>query len=283
MVTIQVNNLIDFVAEVFSHSESSPEEARRIATYLTTANLTGHDSHGVIRVPVYIRWKKTGSVVPNQTAEIVVDTPSLAVVDGKFGYGQTVTPQAVRIGIEKCKKAGLAAVALRNAGHIGRVGDWAEMAAAEGLVSVHFVNAAGSLLVAPFGGVAEAAVDRALLRRHSAPGAGSDRARFRHLDRRRRQGAGGKPRRQETADGRAGRCRRHAERGSVRALRALHAGRAARPYQGHRRDPRVRRAQGLGAGLHLRAARRRADRHRRHLGRPAASPTACWPSMSIPR
>ena len=75
MVTIQVNNLIDFVAEVFSHSESSPEEARRIATYLTTANLTGHDSHGVIRVPVYIRWKKTGNVIPNQTPEIVVDTP----------------------------------------------------------------------------------------------------------------------------------------------------------------------------------------------------------------
>src|ERR1700749_3511947 len=153
MVTIQVNNLIDFVADVFAHSESSPEEAKRIATYLTTANLTGHDSHGVIRVPVYIRWKKTGSVVPNQTAELVVDTPSLAVVDGKFGYGQTVAPQAVRIGIEKCKKAGLAAVALRNAGHIGRVGDWAEMAAPEGRGSVHFVNAAGSLLVAPFGGV----------------------------------------------------------------------------------------------------------------------------------
>jgi hydroxycarboxylate dehydrogenase B len=153
MVTIKVNNLIDFVADVFSHAESSSEESRRIATYLTTANLTGHDSHGVIRVPVYIRWKKTGNVVPNQTAEVVVDTPSLAVVDGKFGYGQTVTPFAVKTGIEKCRKAGLAAVALRNAGHIGRVGDWAEMAAAEGLVSVHFVNAAGSLLVAPFGGV----------------------------------------------------------------------------------------------------------------------------------
>src|ERR1700755_3525032 len=153
MVTIQVENLINFVAEVFSHSDSSPEEAKRIASYLTTANLTGHDSHGVIRVPVYIRWKKMGSVVPDQTVDLVVDTPSLAVVDGKFGYGQTVTPQAVKIGIEKCKKAGLAAVALRNAGHIGRVGDWAEMAAAEGLVSVHFVNAAGSLLVAPYGGV----------------------------------------------------------------------------------------------------------------------------------
>src|SRR6266849_4298312 len=153
MVTIKVQNLVDFVGEVFAHSESSPEEARRIATYLTTANLTGHDSHGVIRVPVYIGWKKMGSVVPDQTVEVVVDTPSLAVVDGKFGYGQTVTPQAVRIGIEKCKKAGLAAVALRNSGHLGRVGDWAEMAAAEGLISVHFVTAAGSVLVAPYGGV----------------------------------------------------------------------------------------------------------------------------------
>lgn len=153
MVTIQLSNLIEFVADVFNHADSSPEEARRIATCLTTANLTGHDSHGVIRVPVYIRWKKMGSVVPNQSAEVVVDTPSLAVIDGKFGYGQTVAPQAVKIGIDKCKKSGLAAVALRNAGHIGRVGDWAEMAAAEGLVSIHFVNAAGSVLVAPFGGV----------------------------------------------------------------------------------------------------------------------------------
>jgi uncharacterized oxidoreductase len=153
MVTIQLPNLIDFVGDVFSHAESSSEEARRIATYLSTANLTGHDSHGVIRVPVYIRWKKMGSIVPNQSAEVVVDTPSLAVVDGKFGYGQTVAPQAVKIGIEKCKAAGLAAVALRNAGHIGRIGDWAEMAAAEGLISVHFVNAAGSVLVAPYGGV----------------------------------------------------------------------------------------------------------------------------------
>ena len=84
--------------------------------------------------------------------EVVVDTPSIAVLDGKFGFGQTMTPQAVRSGSRNAE-AGLAAIALRNSGHIGRVGEWAEMAAAEGLVSVHFVNAAGSVLVAPFGGV----------------------------------------------------------------------------------------------------------------------------------
>src|SRR5258707_776362 len=147
MVTIQVPNLIDFVAEVFNRADSSPEEARRIATYLTTANLTGHDSHGVIRVPVYIRWKKTGSVVPNQTAELVVDTPSLAVVDGKFGYGQTVAPQAGRVGIEKCREAGLAPGGPRQARHIRRVGDWAEMAAGGRLGSGPFLKAAGSAFV----------------------------------------------------------------------------------------------------------------------------------------
>ena len=82
----------------------------------------------------------------------MTETPVLAVVDGLHGFGQTVTPQAVAIGIEKCKAMGLSMVALRNAGHIGRVGDWAEMAAEAGLVSVHFVNASGSVLVAPFGG-----------------------------------------------------------------------------------------------------------------------------------
>jgi uncharacterized oxidoreductase len=58
----------------------------------------------------------------------------------------------VAIGIEKCKAMGLSMVALRRTGHIGRVGDWAETAAAAGLVSIHFVNASGSVLVAPFGG-----------------------------------------------------------------------------------------------------------------------------------
>ncbi|WP_315837699.1 malate/lactate/ureidoglycolate dehydrogenase [Bradyrhizobium prioriisuperbiae] len=153
MVTIQSQKLIDFVADIFAHAGSSEAEARRIGTYLVTANLTGHDSHGVIRVPVYMRWRNNGNIVPDRTVKLLVDTPSLAVIDGCWGYGQTVGPQAVAIGIEKCKAAGLAAITLRNSGHIGRIGDWAEMAAAEGLISIHFVNAAGSILVAPFGGV----------------------------------------------------------------------------------------------------------------------------------
>jgi len=152
-VTVKAKALEAFVADIFSCAGCSKEEGDRIGRYLVSANLSGHDSHGVVRVPRYVVQKKSGTVVADVTVDLVVDTPVIAVVDGKYGFGQTVTPQAVRIGIEKCRGSGLSAVTLRNAGHVGRVGDWAEMAAEAGLVSVHFVNASGSVLVAPFGGV----------------------------------------------------------------------------------------------------------------------------------
>jgi uncharacterized oxidoreductase len=152
MVTIRADALAGLVREIFAKAGCSGAEAERIGRYLVSANLTGHDSHGVVRVPRYVHWKKVGVVVADRVAKVVTETPVLAVVDGLHGFGQTVAPQAVRIGIEKCQKNGLSMVALRNAGHIGRVGDWAEMAAEAGLISVHFVNASGSILVAPFGG-----------------------------------------------------------------------------------------------------------------------------------
>jgi uncharacterized oxidoreductase len=63
-----------------------------------------------------------------------------------------VAEQATEFGIARAIEQGAAIVGLRNAGHIGRVGDYAEMAARAGLISIHFVNVAGSVLVAPFGG-----------------------------------------------------------------------------------------------------------------------------------
>jgi hydroxycarboxylate dehydrogenase B len=147
------DRLTALCADVFERLGSDSGEARRVACSLVGANLAGHDSHGVIRLPRYVDWVRSGDIVPNRTIERLVDTPVIAVVDGCYGFGQTVAPLAVAIGIEKAKAAGLSAISLRNAGHIGRVGEWAEMAAAAGLISIHFVNVAGSVLVAPFGGI----------------------------------------------------------------------------------------------------------------------------------
>jgi len=148
---IKANALESLVADIFAAAGCSRAEARRIALHLVKANLAGHDSHGVVRVQRYLPALREGLLHPDQPVAVLVDTPVLAVVDGKFGFGQTVAPQAVEIGLAKCRAMGLSAVALRNAGHIGRVADWAEMAGHAGLVSVHFVNAVGAPLVAPFG------------------------------------------------------------------------------------------------------------------------------------
>lgn len=153
MPNIKADALQTFVRDIFTAIGCSKEEGERVGKYLVGANLSGHDSHGVARVPRYVQWKQEGFIYPDRQVKRLVDTPVLAVLDGQHGFGQTTAPQAVAIGIEKCKAMGLSAVALRNSGHVGRVGEWAEMAAQAGLVSVHFVNVAGSVLVAPFGGV----------------------------------------------------------------------------------------------------------------------------------
>jgi hydroxycarboxylate dehydrogenase B len=150
---VPARTLEELVAAIFGAAGCSPTESELIATELVGANLTGHDSHGVVRVPLYVDWMRAGWVSADRTAEVVTDGGAFAVLDGHQGFGQTVATQAVALGVERASATGSCIVALRNAGHIGRVGAYAETALAAGLISIHFVNVAGSPLVAPFGAV----------------------------------------------------------------------------------------------------------------------------------
>lgn len=153
MVSIDAERLEDLVREIFLSEDCSPEESARIALYLVRSNLTGHDSHGVIRVPRYVGWLREGATVRGRILDIVSQSGSLAVADGGYGFGQTIGPLAVELGLGLARQNGVGLVALRHSGHLGRIGEWAEMAVEAGFASVHFVNVSGSLLVAPFGGV----------------------------------------------------------------------------------------------------------------------------------
>jgi uncharacterized oxidoreductase len=141
------------VRKVFERVGSAPEEAASIGRYLVGATLTGHDSHGVIRVPRYVEYVRNGIIKINQKIATVVDSGAFAVLDGQYGFGQVIGPQATRFGIARAKELGGATIALRRAGHLGRIGDFADMASAEGLISLHFVTMVGGPIVAPFGGV----------------------------------------------------------------------------------------------------------------------------------
>ena len=152
-IIIPINALRRLITTIFGHAGCDAEESARIALYLSNATLTGHDSHGVIRTQRYVEWLREGKVKAGQRLSVLSENDVLAIVDGNYGFGQTVGPLAVQMGIEKARQHGVSIIALRHSGHLGRIGDWAEMAAAENQVSLHFVNVSGSLLVAPFGGV----------------------------------------------------------------------------------------------------------------------------------
>jgi uncharacterized oxidoreductase len=153
-MNLPADRLRSLVTAIFRSAGCGAGEADRIALRLVESNLVGHDSHGVIRVPTYVKWLQSGKVFAGRSIQVVFENEALAVVDGQLGFGQTIGEQATRLGIDKCRRHGVAVVALRNTGHLGRIGDWPLMAAEAGQISLHFVNTTGAgILVAPFGGI----------------------------------------------------------------------------------------------------------------------------------
>jgi uncharacterized oxidoreductase len=131
---------------------SEPAEARLVADNLVTANLLGHDSHGVGMIPRYIDAVLEGGLSPNQHPKATLDTGVLLALDGCKGYGQSIGRDAMQMAIERAQRHGSCIMTLGNSHHLGRIGHWAEMAVAQGLISIHFVNVISHARVAPYGG-----------------------------------------------------------------------------------------------------------------------------------
>ncbi len=131
---------------------SSADEAAAVAGNLIDANLTGHDSHGIGMLPRYADAFLEGGLRPNAHVTTLLDGGALLRLDGNAGFGQVIGHEAMALGISRAQTHGSCIVALGNAHHLGRIGAWAEQAAAAGLVSLHFVNVISRAIVAPQGG-----------------------------------------------------------------------------------------------------------------------------------
>lgn len=149
---LQAQELQAQVAAILRASGSSTEEADTVAANLVLANLSGHDSHGVGMLPRYVAAVLEGSLKPNASVQVVLDAGTLLSLNGERGYGQVVGEQAMALGIARAKTHGSCIMTLANAHHLARIGHFAEMAVAQGLVSLHFVNVWARPMVAPFGG-----------------------------------------------------------------------------------------------------------------------------------
>ncbi|OGL05690.1 MAG: hypothetical protein A3H48_01530 [Candidatus Rokubacteria bacterium RIFCSPLOWO2_02_FULL_71_18] len=153
MPLLDAGTLERVTRDIFARLGAPADDAAWIAMLLVRANLRGHDSHGVIRIPQYVAAVTKGELNPTPKIAIVSETPALALIDGDRGFGQVVARRGIALAIDKGRAHGLAAVTLRRTNHVGRLADYAELAAA-GLIGMLWVNAKGGLNVAPWGGAA---------------------------------------------------------------------------------------------------------------------------------
>jgi len=145
--------LASLASDIFQAAGATPEESRVVGDALVEANLEGHDSHGVVRVPEYVKWMEEKLIVIGARMEVVKENEAFAVMDGHWGWGQVVARQGMEYAIQKVSRAGAVTVSMSQCCHIGRVGDYPLMAARAGFAAIMFVNThGGGKLVAPWGG-----------------------------------------------------------------------------------------------------------------------------------
>jgi uncharacterized oxidoreductase len=152
--TLPQDRLFVFARDLFQGSGVPTDEAVVVARSLVDANLAGHDSHGVLRIPQYLKAIKDGQLTPGAPLTVIKQTAAVLVCDGNWGLGQVQAHRLLQKLIPMAKTVGVAAGTLYQAGHIGRLGEFAEAATQQGFAFFATVNNHGfGRAVAPPGGV----------------------------------------------------------------------------------------------------------------------------------
>lgn len=147
--------LNELVTKAFTNAGVPLEHAEIVSDHLVASNLAGHDSHGVMRIVQYLAAVKSGEINPTTRPSVLSDSPSGASLAGNRAFGQIAGHDCMALAIEKAREMGVAAVTVSNCYHSGRIGTYAEQAAAAGMIGIILVNAGGGgQWVAPFGGAA---------------------------------------------------------------------------------------------------------------------------------
>ena len=144
------DTLTEFAAAVLRAQGVPAADAQLLADTLVTAELWGHASHGMLRLPWYVARLRTGAMSAVTAVETVRDNGAVVVLDGRHGIGQVVTQRAVEVGVERARRHGVSATAARNSGHFGTAAYFTRRAAEAGCVALLATNASPAM--APWGG-----------------------------------------------------------------------------------------------------------------------------------
>ena len=130
--------LAAFIKRAFEAAGLASEDANIVAGLMVEADLRGSDTHGVIRLPLYLRRLKAGGIAPRPNIRIVQERPGSALVDGGNGIGHLVMRFAAMTAIEKAKRAGVAWVGARMSNHAGPAALYATMPLAHDMIGLYF-------------------------------------------------------------------------------------------------------------------------------------------------
>ena len=151
MPTVAAAELVELTTRIFIAVGAPQDDARLVARLLVKANLAGHDSHGVVRIPSYVEGIVAGRICPGAAVEVQDENPSMARLRGRGNFGQVVLTKAVELALAKSAAQPLAMVAATQYSHCGQLGSYAGMMAREKRVGLVLLGKQRGAVV-PWGG-----------------------------------------------------------------------------------------------------------------------------------
>ena len=150
VTSVNWRRLLRFCEELLGRVGLEPADAHTVAWSLVQANLRGVDSHGVMRLPIYVKRMELGLVATKPRPRFTRTGPSTGLLDGDDGPGQVVALAAMNHAIELARETGVGSVAARNSNHFGAAAHFAMHAAEQGLIGLATTHAEADMV--PYGG-----------------------------------------------------------------------------------------------------------------------------------
>ena len=142
--------LTTYITELFTHSSMTNTDANFCAEALVQTNLWGVDSHGVLRVPIYVQRLRNGAVNAQPQVKQAGGSMAFELWDGDDGMGFVVGRDAMQRAIELARQFNVSAVGVVRSNHFGATGLYARMAAEQGMIGIVMSNVIPNV-VAPGG------------------------------------------------------------------------------------------------------------------------------------
>jgi uncharacterized oxidoreductase len=153
--SISIQDLQTFAVRLLTSGGATTEEANVVGPSLVLSDLFGYSSHGVMRIPFYLQMLQDGDIRSDVELQTIADSPAGLATDAQWGFGRVQCGRLLKDLAIRCSKNGSAIGTIRNCSHVGRLGEYCEIAANDyGLVTIAMVNTHGAARrVAPPGGI----------------------------------------------------------------------------------------------------------------------------------